>query len=81
MGLTLRGAECRLPTDATPPTPWLTTSKEHNAPVAAGTPLRSGRHGDSQKLMCTLCNYRVLFELEGKRIVVYALGPRKDIYQ
>lgn len=25
--------------------------------------------------------YRVLFELEGKRIVVYCIGPRKDIYQ
>jgi mRNA interferase RelE/StbE len=26
-------------------------------------------------------NYRVLFELVGKRIVVYALGQRKDIYR
>jgi len=26
-------------------------------------------------------NYRVLFELVGNRVVVYALGPRKDIYQ
>jgi mRNA interferase RelE/StbE len=26
-------------------------------------------------------NYRVLFELEGKRIVVYSIGPRKNIYQ
>jgi mRNA interferase RelE/StbE len=26
-------------------------------------------------------NYRVLFELVGKRIVVYTLGQRKDIYQ
>jgi mRNA interferase RelE/StbE len=25
--------------------------------------------------------YRVLFELAGRRIVVYTLGPRKDIYQ
>ena len=26
-------------------------------------------------------NYRVLFELEGNRIAVYTLGPRKDIYR
>ncbi len=26
-------------------------------------------------------NYRVLFELVGRCIVVYTLGPRKDIYQ
>jgi mRNA interferase RelE/StbE len=26
-------------------------------------------------------NYRVLFELEGKRIVVYSVEPRKNIYQ
>jgi mRNA interferase RelE/StbE len=26
-------------------------------------------------------SYRVLFELEGKRIVVYSIGPRKNIYQ
>lgn len=26
-------------------------------------------------------NYRVLFELVGKRILVYALGQRKDIYR
>jgi mRNA interferase RelE/StbE len=26
-------------------------------------------------------NYRVLFELVGKRIVVYTLGQRKDIYR
>ena len=26
-------------------------------------------------------NYRVLFELVGKRIVVYTLGLRKDIYR
>ena len=26
-------------------------------------------------------NYRVLFELVGRRIVVYALGQRKDIYR
>jgi mRNA interferase RelE/StbE len=25
--------------------------------------------------------YRVLFEVEGKRIVVYTVGQRKDIYQ
>ena len=25
--------------------------------------------------------YRVLFELMGTRIVVYTLGPRKDIYR
>lgn len=25
--------------------------------------------------------YRVLFELDGRRIVVYDIGPRKDIYQ
>ncbi len=26
-------------------------------------------------------NYRVLFELVGRRIVVYTLGQRKDIYR
>ena len=26
-------------------------------------------------------NYRVLFELEHNRIVVYAVGPRKDMYR
>ena len=26
-------------------------------------------------------NYRVLFEVEGRRIVVYTVGQRKDIYQ
>jgi mRNA interferase RelE/StbE len=25
--------------------------------------------------------YRVLFELEGRRIVVYSVGSRKDVYQ
>jgi mRNA interferase RelE/StbE len=26
-------------------------------------------------------NYRILFELEGETIVVYAVGDRKDIYE
>ncbi|MGD0089569.1 MAG: type II toxin-antitoxin system RelE/ParE family toxin [Planctomycetota bacterium] len=26
-------------------------------------------------------NYRVLFELEGRKIIVYAVGDRKDIYR
>jgi len=26
-------------------------------------------------------DYRVLFELVGKRIIVYAVGPRKDVYR
>jgi mRNA interferase RelE/StbE len=26
-------------------------------------------------------NYRVLFELEGARLVVYAVGDRKEIYE
>jgi len=44
--------------------------------------------GDVQKLRGSrneyrlrVGEYRVLFELVGKRIVVYTLGPRKDIYR
>ena len=37
--------------------------------------------GSKNEYRLRVGNYRVLFELEGKRIVVYAIGPRKDIYQ
>lgn len=44
--------------------------------------------GDVKKLECSkneyrlrVGNYRELFELVGRRIVVYTLGPRKDIYK
>ena len=44
--------------------------------------------GDVQKLKGSkneyrlrIGDYRVLFELIGKRIIVYTLGPRKDIYR
>lgn len=44
--------------------------------------------GDVKKLKGSKTEYRlrvgehrVLFELIGKRIVVYTLGPRKDIYR
>jgi len=37
--------------------------------------------GQKNEYRLRVGNYRVLFELEGKRIVVYTIGPRKDIYQ
>jgi mRNA interferase RelE/StbE len=37
--------------------------------------------GSKNEYRLRVGNYRVLFELVGKRIVVYTLGPRKDIYQ
>ena len=37
--------------------------------------------GSKNEYRLRVGNYRVLFELEGKRIVVYTVGPRKDIYQ
>jgi mRNA interferase RelE/StbE len=37
--------------------------------------------GSSNEYRLRAGNYRVLFELVGKRIVVYTLGQRKDIYR
>jgi len=37
--------------------------------------------GSKNEYRLRVGNYRVLFELAGKRIVVYALGQRKDIYR
>jgi mRNA interferase RelE/StbE len=37
--------------------------------------------GSKNEYRLRVGHYRVLFELEGKRIVVYTVGPRKDIYQ
>jgi mRNA interferase RelE/StbE len=37
--------------------------------------------GSKNEYRLRVGNYRVLFELEGKRIVVYTVGPRRDIYQ
>ena len=37
--------------------------------------------GSKNEYRLRVGNYRVLFELVGKRIVVYALGQRKDIYR
>ena len=37
--------------------------------------------GSKNEYRLRVGNYRVLFELESKRIVVYTVGPRKDIYQ
>lgn len=37
--------------------------------------------GSQNEYRLRVGGYRVLFELVGKRIVVYAIGPRKDIYQ
>jgi mRNA interferase RelE/StbE len=37
--------------------------------------------GSKKEYRLRVSNYRVLFELEGKRIVVYSIGPRKNIYQ
>ena len=37
--------------------------------------------GSQNEYRLRVGNHRVLFELVGRRIVVYTLGPRKDIYQ
>jgi mRNA interferase RelE/StbE len=37
--------------------------------------------GSKNEYRLRVGSYRVLFELVGKRIVVYALGQRKDIYR
>ena len=37
--------------------------------------------GSKNEYRLRVGTYRILFELEGKRIVVYTIGPRKDIYQ
>jgi mRNA interferase RelE/StbE len=37
--------------------------------------------GSKNEYRMRVGNYRVLFELVGKRIVVYTLGQRKDIYR
>lgn len=37
--------------------------------------------GSKNEYRLRVGDYRVLFELVGKRIVVYSLGPRKDIYR
>ncbi len=50
--------------------------------------LQQGFYGDVKKLKGSrneyrlrVGEYRVLFELVGRRIVVYTLGQRKDIYR
>jgi mRNA interferase RelE/StbE len=37
--------------------------------------------GSKNEYRLRVGNYRVLFELAGKRIVVYTVGQRKDIYR
>ena len=37
--------------------------------------------GSKNEYRLRVGNYRVLFELVGKRIVIYTLGQRKDIYR
>ena len=37
--------------------------------------------GSKNEYRLRVGDHRVLFELVGKRIVVYAIGPRKDIYR
>jgi mRNA interferase RelE/StbE len=37
--------------------------------------------GGKKEYRLRIGGYRVLFELEGRRIVVYAIGPRKNIYE
>jgi len=37
--------------------------------------------GSKNEYRLRVGNHRVLFELVGKRIVIYTLGARKDIYQ
>jgi len=50
--------------------------------------LQEGLSGDVKKLKIfknkyrlRVGDYRVLFELEGMRIVVYSVGHRKDVYE
>ena len=50
--------------------------------------LEEDMQGDVKKLQGTVNNYRlrvgnyrVLFELEGRQMLVYAVGDRKEIYQ
>jgi mRNA interferase RelE/StbE len=50
--------------------------------------LQNDLSGDVQKLRGSTNeyrlragNYRVLFELEGKKIMIYAVGDRKEIYR
>jgi mRNA interferase RelE/StbE len=50
--------------------------------------LEDGLGGDVKKLKglksayrLRVGDYRILFELEGRRITVYAVGQRKDIYR
>jgi len=37
--------------------------------------------GSKNEYRLRVGGYRVLFELVGARIVVYSVGPRKDVYQ
>ena len=37
--------------------------------------------GFSNKYRLRIGNYRAIFELDGTRITVYRIGPRKDIYR
>ena len=37
--------------------------------------------GSSNGYRLRIGDYRVLFELEGRRVTVYAVGDRKDIYR
>jgi len=37
--------------------------------------------GSTNEYRLRVGDYRVIFELEGRRIVVYDVGDRKDIYQ
>ena len=37
--------------------------------------------GSSNEYRLRVGAYRVLFELEGKKIMIYAVGDRKDIYE
>jgi len=37
--------------------------------------------GFTNKYRLRVGDYRVLFELEGRRVVVYDVGDRKDIYE
>ncbi len=37
--------------------------------------------GSTNEYRLRVGNYRVLFELEGRQIIIYAVGDRKDIYR
>jgi len=37
--------------------------------------------GSTNEYRLRVGDYRVLFEVEGKRIVIYTVGQRKDIYR